>query len=97
MTMQNVVQISAFKYNNYVFCISFHYLQQVTYNKTKSESALRVIFSTSFGGHINDPGKCSRFYVTFDDLECTNPMGIERLSFSNHEGSMRRSNNSTCL
>lgn len=66
----------------------------MTYYKSREDSAVRVIYSTSFGGHLDSERHCTKFYVTFDGAECTNPEPIHRVSYSAQTGRLHRTENS---
>ena len=70
---------------------AFHFVQQISYEKTRNDSYIRVNNNAVFRGHYNDPGECKRFYVTFNGEECTDPEPIDWVTFSDQAGDMIRS------
>lgn len=66
--------------------MNFALFQDCTFNKLKSNTALKV----SFQGNIRmrSDQKCNRWYFRFNGNECTGPMTIEAAVYSDWPGSL---------
>jgi len=71
------------------FCTCSHisaydhiFLQVLTYLKMRSDSALRVTMHMTGRASYNQANKCHRWYVLFDDQECSSPASIEMVETS---------------
>ncbi|KAF6026444.1 CTHRC1 [Bugula neritina] len=54
----------------------------LTYLKMRSDSALRVTMHMTGRASYNQANKCHRWYVLFDDQECSSPASIEMMETS---------------
>lgn len=57
-------------------------LQDCTFTKLRSESALRVLFTGSLRLKCKE-ACCQRWYFTFDGAECTGPLPVESIIYLN--------------
>ena len=60
--------------------------QFVTYPKMWSDSGLRVMISMAVRGHLNAANGCNRWYLTFDNNRCTNPVSVAVQDYSASTG-----------
>ena len=59
-------------------------LQECQFNKRSGNSALRVAYAGTLRVHCSSKGSCcSRWYFTFNGNECSGPMTIDGIVFSN--------------
>ena len=55
--------------------------QEMTYTKIHEDTALRVQYHGDLRGGYTSGAGCSRFYFTFNSVECGNPGTIEHLHY----------------
>jgi hypothetical protein len=63
------------------------YMQECRFTKKLGNSALRVAYAGNLHVHCGSHSECcSRWYFTFNGAECSGPMTIEGLLYSNRKG-----------
>ena len=69
-----------------MFSALISFMQDCSFNKLKSDTALKV----SFQGSMRVAGslKCNRWYFKFNGNECSGPMTIEAVVYSNWPSSV---------
>ena len=68
-----------------------YFVQQITYEKTRNDSYIRVNYNTVFNGHSYVTDECKRFYVTFNEEECTDPGPIDWVTYNEQRIDVTRS------
>ena len=73
-----------------VFLINFHIFlfQECSFNKLYSNTALKVSYQGTIRVHINSMynNACNRWYFKFNGNECSGPMTIDSVLYTNFHG-----------